>query len=313
MSQKSEESVDSLWNHFDELRTVIIRILSIMGVGLILTLFFYPTIFSIITKPLKTIETISSVEREEIKLERIRNSSHKAIDFSLPQNSRVIKKSTNVTVISPSLLRLAPGESVELETIRPQTQLAIFNPIDGMIACFKVCASVAAVVTSPCWLCIILQFIVPGLNKSERVLIAPFIGLSFVFLAAGLMFAYFVTLPLSNVFLWTFNNEIGVNIWSLASYLDYTLFIMLANALAFEISLILFFLVHFQIISEESMAARRKHMIVVVLILSAILTPPDVASQLLLAIPLAGLYELAIFYARFLKKKTKLAMNCKRK
>lgn len=143
-----------------------------------------------------------------------------------------------------------------------------------------------------------MQFIAPALQTKERRWMVPFVVLSLIFLSLGMAFSYFITIPLANQFLSSFNSEIGVNMWTLSSYLDYTIILLLSNALAFELCVILMFLVHFRKLSAEKLISMRRYAIVSIFIASAILTPPDIFTQFMLAIPLILIYELAIIYAR---------------
>lgn len=176
-------------------------------------------------------------------------------------------------------------------------ELVLFSPIDGMSIAFKLSFWTGLVISSPFWVYFFLRFAAPAFHVEEWRKILIFIALSVIFLAFGTAFAYRVTIPLANRYFETFNDAIGTNLWSLSQYLDYTLFLVLANGLAFELSLTLFFLVHFGIVSAKALKDKRRYMILFAFILGAILTPPDVTSQLMLALPLAGLYELAILYA----------------
>ncbi len=88
----------------------------------------------------------------------------------------------------------------------------------------------------------------------------------------------------------------------MAHYLDYTLVLFLGHAIAFEISLLLLFMVHFGVLSLELLISKRRYMIVGAFIVGAVLTPPDVPTQLMLAIPLIGIYEIAIIYGKIRRK-----------
>lgn len=182
-----------------------------------------------------------------------------------------------------------------------ETKLVVLGPAEGIMATFRVAFWVGLVGTSPIWVYEVLRFVLPGLNLKERRLILPFFLFSLLFLGAGLSLAYFVTIPLANSYLEAFNQGIGTNLWSLSNYLDYTIILLLGNALAFELCVILLFLVHYRKLSAEGLIQARRYVIVAIFIAAAILTPPDILSQLMLAFPLMGLYELAILYAKFRK------------
>jgi sec-independent protein translocase protein TatC len=142
-----------------------------------------------------------------------------------------------------------------------------------------------------------MQFISPGLTTQERQLAIPFFCLSAVFLTLGICVAYYVTIPFANHSLWNFNAAIGQNLWSLSNYLNFTLFLFFSHALAFEIALFFLVLVHVRVLTKEWMIKKRKFMILGAFILGALLTPPDIFSQLLMALLLMTLYECALFYA----------------
>jgi len=186
-----------------------------------------------------------------------------------------------------------------------QQQLVILGPVDGLLTTFKTGFWVGLVGTSPLWSYFLMTFVSPALKKNERNWILPFVALSLTFLSIGFMFAYNVTIPFANQFLSAFNQEVGVNLWTMSNYIDFTLILLLSNALAFELCIILFFLVHFEKIKHETLKKNRKYFIVGAFILSAILTPPDIFTQIMLALPLLGIYELAILYGKLRNRSNK--------
>jgi sec-independent protein translocase protein TatC len=121
---------------------------------------------------------------------------------------------------------------------------------------------------------------------------------SLVFISLGCLFAYTITLPIANQYLQSFNATIGMNLWSLGNYLDYTLFLLMANGIAFEFGALGIFAVHLQYLSAETLIQNRRFAILGAFILAALLTPPDILTQFMLAIPLISLYEALILYAK---------------
>ena len=117
-------------------------------------------------------------------------------------------------------------------------QLVVLGPIDGIMTTIKTSFWIGLVGTSPFWVYQILKFVAPALNQKERSVLVPFLALSFLFLGFGFLFAFYVTIPLANQYLLAFNQEIGINLWSLSNYLDYTVILLLGHSLAFEISVV---------------------------------------------------------------------------
>ncbi len=283
--EDNEDSFSSLWGHLSVLRQTLIRILLIIIMGTAIAFCFYEVLFNFLTKPLKHIESMhqDGFVHQTIKRERVLNTSSQAMIFQSGGYSHMI----------------GPGGYVDIDIPDDRHQLVVIGPLEGMLAAFKVSFWSGAALTAPLWGYVLLQFIMPALKRREKALILPFVVLSAVFLCVGFLFAYHVTIPLANQYLLAFNTGLGMNLWSISQYLDYTAVLLLGHAIAFEFCLILLFLVHLRVIGVERMVSWRRQMIVAAFILGALLTPPDVFSQVMLAIPLIVLYEVAILYARF--------------
>lgn len=225
-------------------------------------------------------------------------------DEGVAAGRKLTEKGNTAFQISPNTYMLPAGSSLEISFTAKSHPLALLSPLEGMQTTFKICFWIGLAATSPLWLWFVGQFIYPALHAGERKLLLPFLLLSLLFLGIGALFAYFVTIPLTNQMLSAFNAEIGINLWSFSHYIDYTFLLLLANGLAFEIALVLFFSVHIGLLSADFMKSKRRHMIFTAFIIGALLTPPDVFTQFMLAIPLMGFYELSLLYARFRERRS---------
>lgn len=180
-----------------------------------------------------------------------------------------------------------------------------YEPFEGMMVAIKLSFWLGFVCSSPLWVFFLIQFLLPALKPKEKRLILPFIFLSGLFLFLGGFFAYKVTIPLVIGFFHDFNARLGENYWGIGQTLDFVLGIVLGHALVFELYVVLLLLVHFRIFKHSHLKKGRRGVIVGIFVLSAILTPPDVLSQLLMAFPLLIFYEGAILYAWKRKRKRK--------
>lgn len=192
--------------------------------------------------------------------------------------------------------------AITIERMGPT--LMILGPLEGISIAIKASLWGALALAAPFWGYFLFQFALPGMHSHEKNMIFPFVIFSFLAMGLGALFGYSIVLPISNTFLMQFNQSLGVNFWSLEQALDYSLVLILANAIAFELMVILFLLTHFGWISAEQLKRKRKTAILTSLIIGAILTPPDVLTQILLAAPLIAGYELAIFYSQKLSRNT---------
>ncbi|MDO5608110.1 MAG: twin-arginine translocase subunit TatC [Capnocytophaga sp.] len=150
------------------------------------------------------------------------------------------------------------------------------------------------------------KFISPGLYDNERSMARGFIFTASFLFFLGVAFGYYLIAPLSINFLGTYtvSNEVSNQI-DLSSYISIVRSSVISSGLVFELPIIIFFLAKLGLITPEFMRKYRRHAIVLVLILSAIITPPDVASQIIVAIPIMILYEISIYIAKFVIKKEK--------
>jgi sec-independent protein translocase protein TatC len=301
----------SFWEHMDQLRLILIRSLVVIIIAMGLSLFFYNTVFSFFTLPLtqSSLPHLSQKQPQHffLKKERIFNPYKEEIVYSIPFDANEpsyqpsYHYSANVRDQGHGNFIIPPQGFIDKEIwTSPTNKLIILGPLEGFLVTIKTCFWIGLVGSSPIWLLFITQFIAPALTTKERRLILPFIIVSLFFLTLGFAFAFFITIPLANQYLFSFNNEIGINQWTLSHYVDYTTSLLLANGLAFELCVIFLFLVHLNILTATILINKRRHMIVASFILGALLTPPDILTQFMMAIPLIVLFEIVIAYA-FLK------------
>lgn len=190
----------------------------------------------------------------------------------------------------------SPIVDLLLATVPQGTVLVALSPQEGLVSIFRLSLWLGFLLASPYIAIQWLKFIKPALRVQEKNLIPAFLLLSALFMGAGLLVGFFFTVPLSNVTLSTYNQSLGSNLWSMAQYIDYVWILLLAHALAFEIGALFLFLIHLNVLSSETLKQKRRQAFVACLIVGAILTPPDIISQVAIALPLYLFYELAILY-----------------
>ena len=149
------------------------------------------------------------------------------------------------------------------------------------------------------------MFISPGLYRKERKFLIPVVLLSLVFFAIGASFGYFVVFPFGFKFFLGFSTESIKAMPSMKEYLGFASKMLLAFGLVFELPLVITFLSRMGIVSVDFLRKNRKYAILIIFTASAILTPPDVATQIMMAGPLMILFEISIIGARVFQKKKK--------
>ncbi len=158
------------------------------------------------------------------------------------------------------------------------------------------------------------KFISPGLKMKERNSAKGFIFIASVLFFIGVLFGYYVVTPLSINFLGTYQVSGEVhNDFDLSSYISLVRASVVASGLIFELPILIYILTKIGVVTPEILRKYRKFSLVIVLILSAIITPPDIASQVIVTVPIIFLYEISIFISKavirnqekLLKKQTK--------
>jgi sec-independent protein translocase protein TatC len=158
------------------------------------------------------------------------------------------------------------------------------------------------------------KFISPGLYEKERKNSRGFILIASFLFFLGVLFGYYIVAPLSINFLGTYQVSSEVtNEFDLASYISTIRASVIACGILFELPIIIYFLTKVGLVTPEIMKKYRKIALVVVLILSAVITPPDVASQIIVAIPVLILYQVSIHISRrVLKNEAKKARKAEK-
>jgi sec-independent protein translocase protein TatC len=142
------------------------------------------------------------------------------------------------------------------------------------------------------------QFIKPALSATEKSYARGLVFYSSMLFFTGILFGYYLLAPVSVSFMGSYrvSNEV-INEINLESYISFVATLTFATGLVFELPILVYFLAKIGLLTSGWMRKYRRYAIVVILILAALVTPPDVSSQVLLTIPLLGLYELSILVA----------------
>ena len=163
----------------------------------------------------------------------------------------------------------------------------------------KVTMLVAFLIALPVVMYQLWAFIAPGLYLHERKLILPLVISSYTLFLIGMAFAYFLVFPTVFKFMASYNAPLGAEMSTdIDNYLSFAMTTFLAFGITFEVPVVVVVLVRMGIVSLAKLREVRPYVIVGAFVISAIVTPPDVLSQLLLAVPMTLLYELGLLIAR---------------
>jgi sec-independent protein translocase protein TatC len=165
----------------------------------------------------------------------------------------------------------------------------------------KVTMMVALVIALPVVLYQIWAFVAPGLYQHEKKLVVPLVGSSYILFLCGMAFAYFVVFPTIFRVMAHYNAPLGAAMnTDIDNYLSFVLTMFIAFGVTFEVPIVVVLLVRMGLLTVKKLRQIRPYVIVGAFIVSAVVTPPDVFSQLILALPLIILYEVGIIAARLI-------------
>ena len=201
--------------------------------------------------------------------------------------------------VAPELMKFL---AQPLQHALPPGSHAVFIAGEGAFFTLTKMSLLAAVLLSLPW--VLYQawaFVAPGLYAHERRFVGPLIILSVIFLLVGIGFAYSFVLPVAYKFFFSFAEKTGADVMQdLQRYWDFTLSIFFGFGLAFQVPVVEMLMIKLGMVSVDDLRQARRYVLVGAFIVAAVLTPPDVLSQFMLAIPLMLLYELGIFLGGFL-------------
>ena len=184
-----------------------------------------------------------------------------------------------------------------------QSSMIAIDVLSPFLTPLKFTLVLAVFITIPWILYQVWAFIAPGLYQKEKRLALPVLISSTLLFYCGMAFAYFVIMPIFFAFITSTAPEGVAVMTDINRYLDFVMTIFFAFGVAFEVPVATVILVLTGIITPEAMAAKRPYVIVGAFVVGMLLTPPDVISQTLLALPMWLLFEVGIFVSRLLLRR----------
>jgi len=296
--------------HLEDLRWVLIKGVVSVGVCMLICLIGANYVLNILTWPLDQADRFRKSPGTELIFELGTNILFKAhpqtnafggIQWS--NQARVVFEFVPKLVGTDYVLTVqqVTNEQRLAEIPAHKTLLSTFGPVGGFWVAFQVALYGGIVLAAPYLIFVIGQFVLPALKITEKkyVLRGFFIGTG-LFLA-GVAFCYFALLPLALRASYQYSEWLGFSAdqWRAEDYISFVCKFMLGMGLGFELPVVILTLVKIGVMDYRKLAAMRRYMIVVNLFLGAILTTPEVITQVLMFVPLQGLYELSVWIARY--------------
>lgn len=183
-------------------------------------------------------------------------------------------------------------------------KLYYFKPYEKLTTYFKMAFFIGLIATLPFIIYQISRFIMPALYKKERKFYYFFIVIILILFSIGAYFCYKVIAPISFKFFTTFmKGDDVLPLWGIKDYFSMLTMLVFFTGIIFQLPLIMMLLARLGLITGEGLVKFRKHAILIIFVVAAIVTPPDVISQILIGIPTLLLYEISIHLAKFMSRK----------
>jgi sec-independent protein translocase protein TatC len=234
------------------------------------------------------------------------NGNETFISHLVELRDRIIRAGISVIVVFLGLVYWAPEifrllARPLLNNLPKNGKMIVTDVTGSFFVPMKVTMMVALVIALPVVLYQIWAFIAPGLYQHEKRLVVPLVSSSYILFLCGMAFAYFIVFPTIFRVMAHYNAPLGAEMSTdIDNYLSFALTTFLAFGVTFEVPVIVVMLVRIGFLSIAKLKEIRPYVIVGAFVISAVVTPPDVFSQLILAVPLILLYETGIVAARLM-------------
>lgn len=307
----------SLGDHLEELRArLILAILGLLA-GAIICLFFGRRIIHFIEEPYNRVTRKYAVKSQQ------KNATTKPNDFVdvlLTNIRQELTTDPNAPAIDPNIVsyvqkvyaRTLNQWQTDPNYIAPEgdtgQRLIVLAPADSFVGYMKITLISGLILSSPWVFYQLWMFIAAGLYANERRYVHIAVPFSTALFIIGALFFLFVVAPISLGFFLGFGDYIGVSSnWTFQKYISFITILMLVFGIGFQTPIVIFVLNRTGLVSIEALKRSRKYVFIGVFAIAAFVTPPDVVSQITLAIPLYGLFELGILLSRLAESRKKKA------
>jgi sec-independent protein translocase protein TatC len=193
--------------------------------------------------------------------------------------------------------------------IKPVGQLYFTSPSEAFMAHMILATFGGLFISLPFILFEVWQFVALALKENEKRFIVYFFPLSIVLFLIGVLFAYFMVIPMIYKFFLGFSSDVLIPMVTVKNYISFVGNMTLSFGVVFQLPIVLVFLAKIGIATPEFLIQKRRHAIVILLIISAVVTPPDVISMIMMSVPLLILYELGIVALKWTMRHKKEGTN----
>jgi sec-independent protein translocase protein TatC len=297
--------VKTFLEHLEDLRWVLIKTLAALGVAFVVCLVAGDVVVAVLTRPLHHAKVRYPSKNQVVTV--LFGTNRLGVYQLPPDQQRQFDLSTNhyLTLslkpvqVGTNLLLGVQVDPVPSGADQLVVPIVSLSPAGAFIVAVQVAAYASVIIASPFVLFFIAQFVFPALRMKERHYIYRGLFWGLGLFLTGVAFCYFALMPIALSASVTYTQWLGFSVpqWRAEDYISFVSKFMLGMGLGFEMPVIILVLVKIGVLSYRTLAAGRRYVIVISFVLGAVLTTPEIITQVLMAVPLLVLYEITIWIA----------------
>jgi sec-independent protein translocase protein TatC len=306
--------VKSFLDHLEDLRWVLIKSLAALGIGMLLCLIAGDRVVDILKRPLRHAKVSYSGTNEVwtvswgtnlLKVLKLTDEQQQQFGKG-PERYKAWKIDLQPNGTNSFFLGLAPDLNADPKTAEiMKIDLVNLSPIGGFWVALQVSLYGGTVLASPFIFYFLAGFIFPALRLKEKYFVYRGLGFGLFLFALGVCFTYFILLPVALSASAMYSNWLGfeANQWRAEDYISFVCKFMLGMGIGFQMPVVLLTLVKIGVLNYAILSKMRRYMIVINLVLGALLTTPEVITQVMMAVPLQMLYEISVWIAWYWERR----------
>jgi len=305
----------TFWGHLEDLRKVLIRSVIVVCIALVVCLLIDDKLVKILEYPLARMDMFEkpkpavSFEIGTTKLGPFEVTADQFAAIPAVGSSHVTFKLGATKVGDEYVLTLKPAAAAPTGVSDLKVRLHNLGPAEGFFVAFHIALYAALILSAPFWLFFMGQFILPALHVRERRVLFVWLGWGTFLFFTGVLLTYFLLLPVALRASVKYSELLGFNgfDWRADDYISFVTKFLFGMGLGFQFPVVILILVKVGILNSRILAKYRRHVCVASFIMGAVLTTPEVITQVAMAIPLYLLYEICIWIAWYWERKKRKA------
>jgi sec-independent protein translocase protein TatC len=298
----------SFWGHLRDLRTALVRSAIAIGLALVVCLLIGDKLVAILEHPLHNIDLFQKPQPSVAF--RLGDAQFGPYALTPEQVSALPPASTRNAMYDLGIARVGGEQVVTLKEVPNHApkgsqslriQLHNYSPAEAFFVAFHVALYGAFVIAAPFWIYFMGQFFLPALNVRERRMLFMWLGWGTLLFFTGVLLTYFLLLPIALRASVEYSHLMGfaAHDWRADQYIGFVTKFLLGMGIGFQFPIVVLLLVRLGLVTAAQLAHYRRHVVVFTLIIGALLTTPEVITQVAMAVPLYILYEGCIWIARY--------------